>query len=296
MKTLPSAWLRSPETRSFLDRALREDIGRGDITSRLTIPARARASAVLIAKEKGVAAGLPLFAEVFKRVDRRVNVKLLKHDAQALGAGMQVARLEGPTRALLAGERLALNFLQQLSGVASFTARYVAEARRGGKAAVLDTRKTVPGLRLLQKYAVVCGGGLNHRLRLDDAVLIKDNHVKAAGSVTAAIAACRRGAPRLSVECEVETLDELAEALQAGAHIVLLDNFSLPLLKLAVSRLKVFNRGRRRPVLSEASGRVTLKTLRAIAATGVDRISVGALTHSAPALDFSLEFLDPARV
>ena len=296
MKALPGAWLRSPETRSLLDRALREDIGRGDITSRLTIPAGTRSRAALIVKGKGVAAGLPLFAQVFQRVDKRVKVELLKRDGQPLVPGTLVARLQGPARALLAGERLALNLLQQMSGVASLTARYVAQARRGGGAAILDTRKTVPGLRLLQKYAVACGGGVNHRLRLDDAVLIKDNHIEAAGSVTAAIAACRRGAPRLSVECEVETLDELQEALQAGAHIVLLDNFSLPLLRRAVSRLKMFNRGRRRPVLSEASGGVNLKTVAAIAATGVDRISVGALTHSAPALDFSLEFLDASHV
>jgi nicotinate-nucleotide pyrophosphorylase (carboxylating) len=189
-----------------------------------------------------------------------------------------------------------LNLLQQLSGVATLTAAYVKEARRGGAAAVLDTRKTVPGLRLLQKYAVVCGGGQNHRLRLDDAILIKDNHIKAAGSVEEAILACKRGAPRLSVECEVETHSELVHALLAGADIVLLDNFSRPQLRRAVAEIKAYCRASRRRVLSEASGGVSLKSIRAIAATGVDHISVGALTHSARALDLSLEFLPESHV
>lgn len=288
---LPSSWLKSPEVKELLARALREDVGKGDITSRLTIPATESARAVLIAKQAGVAAGLPLFAEVFKRVDPSVRVTLLKKDGQTLRPGARVARLQGPARSLLTGERLALNLLQQLSGVATLTAAYVKEARRGGRAAVLDTRKTVPGLRLLQKYAVACGGGSNHRLRLDDAILIKDNHIKAAGSVSAAIAACAKGAPKLSIECEVEDLHELAQALEAGADIVLLDNFKLLLLGAAVHNIHAYNRRSGRRVLSEASGGVNLGSIAAIAATGVDRISVGALTHSAAALDLSLEFL-----
>lgn len=287
---LPSAWLKSPATRRFLQQALREDIGLGDVTSRLTIASQSKARAVLIAREAGVAAGLPLFTQVFQRVDKRVRVKLLKADGQTFKPGAKLATVQGPARALLAGERLALNLLQQLSGVATLTAHYVQEARRGGQAQVLDTRKTVPGLRLLQKYAVLCGGGTNHRLRLDDAILIKDNHIKAASSVSAAVRACRQGAPKLSIECEVETLNELSEALSAGADIVLLDNFSLPLLRAAVHSIRAFNTAARRKVLSEASGGVNLKTIRAIAGTGVDRISVGALTHSAKALDLSLEF------
>jgi nicotinate-nucleotide pyrophosphorylase (carboxylating) len=286
----PGTWLTSLETRCFLERALAEDVGTGDITSRLTVPEDESARAQLLAREAGVAAGLSLFAQVFRQVDRRVRVKLLKEDGQALKPGDKVAELRGPARALLAGERLALNLLQQLSGVATLTAAYVKEARRGGKAQVLDTRKTVPGLRLLQKYAVACGGGVNHRLRLDDAILIKDNHIKAAGSIGAAIGACRRGARGLRIECEVEDLQELEQALKAGADIVLLDNFTLPRLKAAVRRVRAFKRVSGVPVLSEASGGVSLKTIRAIAATGVDRISVGALTHSAPALDLSLEF------
>jgi nicotinate-nucleotide pyrophosphorylase (carboxylating) len=283
--------LSGAERRAFLKQALREDLGAGDITSRLTVPARAWARAELIARQGGVTAGLGLFVETFRLLDPRVRVKLLKRDGQAFSAGAKLLTLQGPARALLSGERLALNFCQQLSGVATLTAAYVREARRGGKAQVLDTRKTVPGLRRLQKYAVLCGGGVNHRLRLDDAILIKDNHIKAAGSVGAAVRECRRGAPRLRVECEVESLAELDEALEAGAHIVLLDNFSLPRLRSAVARIAAFQRRAHRQVLSEASGGVNLKTIRAIAATGVDCISVGALTHSAPALDLSLEFL-----
>ena len=292
---LPSAWLKSPEVQELLTRALREDLGKGDVTSRLTVPAKAQERAVLVAREAGVAAGLPLFAQVFRRVDPRVRVSLLKRDGQRFAAGAKLARLQGPARALLAAERLALNFLQQLSGVATLTDTYVREARRGGKAQVLDTRKTVPGLRLLQKYAVACGGGVNHRLRLDDAVLIKDNHIKAAGSVGAAVRACKRGAPRLKVECEVEDLHELAEALEASADIVLLDNFKLLLLGAAVHNVHAFNRINRRKVLSEASGGVHPGSIAAIAASGVDSISVGALTHSARALDLSLEFLPHVR-
>lgn len=288
---MKNAWLKSPATLAFLKSALREDLGRGDVTSRLTVPAKAQSEAVLIARVPGVAAGLPLFAQVFQLVDKRVRVQLLNRDGQAFKAGARLVRLKGPARAILAGERLALNFLQQLSGVATLTAAYAREAKRGGKAQVLDTRKTVPGLRLLQKYAVACGGGFNHRLRLDDAILIKDNHIKAAGSVEEAILACKRGAPRLSVECEVETLGELDSALVAGADIVLLDNFSRPILRRAVARTKAYRRASGRRVLSEASGGVNLKNIRSIAATGVDRISVGALTHSAKALDLSLEFL-----
>ncbi len=292
MTRLPRKFLDSPQVSAFLARALAEDLGAGDVTTRLTVPSTTRSAAVLIAREGGVAAGLPLFIQVFQRLDKRVKIRLRKRDGQSFKAGETLLTLRGPARALLGGERLALNLLQQLSGVATLTSRFVEAARRGGGAKVLDTRKTVPGLRLLQKYAVACGGGHNHRLGLDDAILIKDNHIKAAGSVAAAIRACRLGAPRLKIECEVEDLRELEEALSAGADIVLLDNFSLPRLAQAVGRVRAFGR----PVLSEASGGVDLKTIRAIAATGVDRISVGALTHSARALDLSLEFLDKSRV
>jgi nicotinate-nucleotide pyrophosphorylase (carboxylating) len=265
---------------ALINAALREDIGRGDVTSRWTIPAAQRQQARLLAKQPGVLAGLPAFAAVFKKM--KVRVSPLARDGQRVKPGQLLASLEGPARGLLAGERVALNILQQLSGVATLTAAYVKAA--GPRAQVLDTRKTVPGLRLLQKYAVSMGGGVNHRLRLDDAILIKDNHLKAAGSVAAAVRACRPA--RLPIEVEVETLAELAEALDAGADIILLDNFSLARLKQAVRMVEASGS----KALTEASGGVNLKTIGRIAATGVDRISAGALTHSAPALDLSLEF------
>lgn len=199
-----------------------------------------------------------------------------------------LARLRGPARALLSGERVALNLLQRLSGVATLTRRYVEAARKGSAhAQVLDTRKTTPGLRLLEKYAVACGGGVNHRLRLDDAILIKDNHLKAAGSLAAALAAAKRSGR--SVELEVESLAELERALAGGADCVLLDNFTPGRLRAAMRRVRAARRRGQR-VLAEASGGVTLGRIGAIAASGVDRISVGALTHSAPALDLALEF------
>lgn len=253
------------------------------------MPASARASARLEARESGIFSGGPLIAQVFRRLDRRVRVTGLLADGRRFKTGQVLARLQGPARALLTGERVMLNFLQRLSGIATQTAAYVAAARNKNKrVAVLDTRKTTPGLRLLEKYAVACGGGTNHRLRLDDAVLIKDNHLKAAGSVHAAVHAARKG--RVPVEVEVEDLVELAAALDAGADCVLLDNFTLPRLRAGVRGVKAFNAARGRRVRTEASGRVRLKTIGAIAATGVDSISVGSLTHSVRGLDLSLEF------
>lgn len=264
-------------------------MGAGDLTTRLTVPAARGARAILEAREPGILAGGPLIAQVYRRLDRRVRVQGLLPDGRRFKAGQVLARLSGPARALLSGERVMLNLLQRLSGIATQTAAYVAAARQGSpKVAVLDTRKTTPGLRLLEKYAVACGGGTNHRLRLDDAVLIKDNHLKAAGSVHAAVRAARKG--RVPVEVEVEDRVELAAALDAGADCVLLDNFSVPGLRSAVREIRAYNRARKRRVRSEASGGVTLKSIAAIAATGVDRISVGALTHSVRALDLSLEF------
>jgi nicotinate-nucleotide pyrophosphorylase (carboxylating) len=201
-----------------------------------------------------------------------------------------LARLDGSARGLLSGERVALNLLQRLCGIATLSAAYVAAARaRSATVQVLDTRKTTPGLRLLEKYAVACGGGSNHRLRLDDAILIKDNHLKIAGSVTEAVRRARRSAKR--VEVEVEDLSELGQALAAGADVVLLDNMAPSQLRQAVARVRAHNALTRQAVLSEASGGITLKTIAAVAATGVDRISVGALTHSPRALDLSLEFV-----
>lgn len=278
-----------PESGALIAAALREDLGAGDLTTRLTVGPGVRARAVLIARVGGVAAGLPLFAAVFHRLDPRVKVRLLASDGRPFSASAPLARLEGPARALLSGERVALNFLQRLCGIATLTRAYVDAARsRSRGVAVLDTRKTTPLLRALEKYAVACGGGVNHRRGLYDAVLIKDNHVKAAGSVAEAVRAARRG--RTAVQVEVEGLEELEEALAAGADSVLLDNFRTALLRRAVRRVGRFNAETGRRVLTEASGGITLKSVGAFAATGVDRISVGALTHSAPALDLSMEF------
>jgi nicotinate-nucleotide pyrophosphorylase (carboxylating) len=288
--SLPARFLRDPSVERLIEAALREDLGRGDVTTLRTVPASARARARLWSREGGRAAGLALFARVFRKLDPRVAVKARVAEGAPFRRGQLLAELSGPARAILSGERAALNILQRLCGIAALTAAYVAEARKGSRTVkLLDTRKTTPGLRLLEKYAVACGGGTNHRLRLDDAVLIKDNHLKVAGSVAEAVRRARGGG--LAVEVEVETLAELDQALAAGADTVLLDNFPLASLRAAQARVDAHNRGRGRKVLTEASGGVTLKTLRAVAATGVDHISVGALTHSARALDLSLEFL-----
>lgn len=293
--TLPRRFLNDPSVERLLDAALREDLGRGDVTSRLTVPRGAQALARLEAREAGVLAGGPLLARVFGRLDKKTRILGLKPDGHRFRKGEVLARLRGSARALLSGERLALNFLQRLSGIATLSAAHVAAAhRRDPRVQVIDTRKTTPGLRLLEKYAVVCGGGVNHRLRLDDAVLIKDNHLKAAGSVDAAVRAARRSG--LPVEVEVETLAELEEALAAGADCVLLDNFDLARLRAALRQVRAYRRAHGRRVLTEASGGVTVARIGAIAATGVDRISVGALTHSARALNLALEFeLAPPR-
>ncbi|HTB22877.1 MAG TPA: carboxylating nicotinate-nucleotide diphosphorylase [bacterium] len=276
-------------SKALIAAALREDLGSGDLTTRWTVSPRQGAHAVLVARQGGVAAGLPLFARVFRHLDARVKVRLLVREGRAFSAGTTLARLQGPARALLSGERVALNFAQRLCGIATLTRAFVTAARaRSRSVAVLDTRKTTPLLRALEKYAVACGGGLNHRRGLYDAVLIKDNHIKAAGSVSAAV---RRAAlSKAAVQVEVEDLAQLDEALEAGADSVLLDNFTPARLRGAVARVRRFKQRTGRRVLTEASGGITLKSVGAFAASGVDRISVGALTHSAPALDLSMEF------
>jgi nicotinate-nucleotide pyrophosphorylase (carboxylating) len=281
--------LKAPESAALIAAALREDLGRGDLTTRLTVGTKVRARAVLVARRAGVASGLTVFAKVFQGLDSRVRVRLLVREGQSFPADAVLARLEGPARALLSGERVALNFAQRLCGIATLTRAFVKAAHARSKSvAVLDTRKTTPLLRALEKYAVACGGGVNHRHGLYDAVLIKDNHIKAAGSVAAAV---RRAAlSGLPVQVEVEDGVELEEALAAGADNVLLDNFTPARLRRAVARVRLFERASGRRVLTEASGGITLESIGAFAATGVDRISVGALTHSAPALDLSMEF------
>lgn len=270
----------------LIELALREDIGGGDITSLATVPAAVQARGTLLAKAPGVISGLEVAREVFRRVDPMVTFTALVQDGQRVDAMTPIATVAGAARSLLASERVALNLLQRLSGVATVTARYV-DAVQGARARIVDTRKTTPGLRALEKAAVRHGGGHNHRFGLTDGVLIKDNHLAAVGGaqrVAKAIALARGAAPHtLRIEVEVTTLQELAEALEAGADVVLLDNMDRETMREAVA----MTNGR---ALLEASGGVTLETVAAIAATGVDLISVGALTHSAPALDISLDF------
>lgn len=264
-------------------RALAEDLGRaGDITTQATIPQSARARAVIAAREDGVVAGLPLAQAAFRLLDPTVVFEAATHDGAHVANGDIVARIEGPARAILSAERVALNFLGRLSGVASLTARY-AEKIAHTKAKVCDTRKTTPLLRAFEKYAVRCGGGANHRFGLDDAILIKDNHIAVAGGVREALRAAKAFAGHLvKIEIEVDTLAQLADVLDEGADVVLLDNMAPLLLREAVELI-----GGRMP--SEASGGVTLHTITAIAETGVDLISVGALTHSASVLDLGLD-------
>lgn len=263
--------------------ALAEDIGRGDLTTAATVPPGATARAEIVQKAPGVLCGLPVVETVFALLDPRVRLTPLAEEG-SWGERRVVATLEGPAAAILTGERTALNFLQRLSAVATM-ARRAAEIVAGTGAVVLDTRKTTPGMRVLEKYAVRVGGCHNHRAGLDDGILIKDNHIRAAGGITAAVmAARRRAAPGMRVEVEVTTLAELDEALAAGVDLILLDNFDVDGLRAAVARAA----GRAR---LEASGGITLANLAAVAATGVDYISLGALTHSAGALDFSLEVI-----
>lgn len=264
--------------------ALAEDLGPGDVTSEVCIPADRKAQGTVLAKQAGVLSGLAVAAECFRQVDPQITLTPRKQDGESFAAGEVLAEVVGPARSLLAAERVALNFLQQLSGTATLTAEFV-RLTAGTKARIVDTRKTTPGLRLLEKAAVRHGGGYNHRYALYDGVLIKDNHIAVAGGVTAAVQAARAKAPHtLRIEVEVTSLDELAEAIDAGAEIALLDNMPPEQMSEAVALAS----GR---LLLEASGGVRLETVAAIAATGVDLISVGALTHSAPAVDLSLEIV-----
>jgi nicotinate-nucleotide pyrophosphorylase (carboxylating) len=264
--------------------ALAEDFGRaGDITSQATIPAQARAKAVIAARKKpGVLAGLDLAKKAFEIVDPAVAFEAFAGDGDHLAPGAIVARIEGPARAILSAERVALNFLGRLCGVATLTAHY-AQAIAHTKAKICCTRKTTPGLRAFEKYAVRCGGGMNHRFGLDDAVLIKDNHIAVAGGVIPALRAAKDFVGHLvKIEIEVDTLDQLREALHEGADVVLLDNMSLEQLREAVAMIG----GRMK---AEASGGIDLGGVKDVAESGVDLISSGALTHSAPALDLGLD-------
>ena len=285
---LAAAGLEPAGVAALAAAALAEDLAGGiDVTTVATVPAFARGQADVVARTAGVVAGLPVAEAVFALVPPGDAVTCTDRaaDGDLVAAGQAVLTVSGPVSALLTGERAALNLLCHLSGVATLTRRWV-DAVAGTRAAIRDTRKTTPGLRALEKYAVRCGGGVNHRMSLADAALIKDNHVAAAGSVSAAFAAVRSQAPGLPLEVECDTLDQVTEALAVGADLILLDNFSVGDMAAAV-RLA----GGR--ALLEASGGLTLGRARAVAQTGVDYLAVGALTHSAPALDFGLDLLQP---
>lgn len=279
---MTSAQLVSPSSeliQADVERAFAEDIGVGDATAEL-LPANATASAALTCRENAVMAGIDWFNACFRQLDPQVQIEWAVHDGDRVAAGSVICRMHGKARALVTAERSALNFLQLLSGTATATAAHVA-AVAGTDVRVLDTRKTVPGLRLAQKYAVRCGGGHNHRVGLYDAILVKENHIIAAGGIKAAAEAARRLHPQLLLEIEVENLDELQQALDAGADRIMLDNFTLPLMREAVGIAK----GRAE---LEISGNVDLSTIGEYASTGVDYISVGALTKHVRAVDLSL--------
>jgi len=271
---------------AIVDLALAEDIGTGDVTTLSTVPAGATARGTMLMKSPGVISGLDAAAYAFYRVDPTISFRPLVEDGAKVESGTVIAELKGPARGLLSGERVALNLLQRLSGVATLTGLFVAEVA-GTRAKIVDTRKTTPGLRILEKAAVRHGGGHNHRVGLSGGILIKDNHLAAIGGpdrVTRAIASARQLASHmLKIEVEVTTLAEVDEAVAAGADIILLDNMDVDTMRAAVDL--VANRA-----LLEASGNVRLETVRAIAETGVDLISAGTLTHSASALDISLNF------
>jgi nicotinate-nucleotide pyrophosphorylase (carboxylating) len=281
--------LSHEEIRQAVQAALAEDIGSGDVTTLATVPDAAIARAAMNAREPLVAAGLAFAETAFQELSPAVKVERIASDGQAVKAGQPLLRVEGPVQALLSAERVALNFVQRLSGVATLTAQFV-EAIKGSRAQILDTRKTTPGWRRFEKYAVTCGGGHNHRIGLYDMALIKDNHLAALrnqlpNAIAVAVQRIRAKYPALKIEVEADTLEQVEQALAAGADIILLDNMNLIQLRLAVQQAK--SRAQ-----TEASGGVSLATVRAIADTGVDFISVGAITHSARAVDIALDFED----
>ncbi|UJR81195.1 carboxylating nicotinate-nucleotide diphosphorylase [Sandaracinus amylolyticus] len=270
--------------RDLVERALAEDLGRGDVTTQACVPVDLEGAAALVAREPLVLAGAFVFEQVFATVDPRVRVEVLAHDGARLSKGAVAARVRGPAQSILEGERVALNFVQRMSGVATKTRKFVDALPAGSKTRIADTRKTTPGLRALERYAVRCGGGHNHRDDLSSAVLIKDNHIAACGGVGIAIERARAWAPHTSrIECEVDRMEQLREAIEARADIVLLDNFDDATLAEAVA----FVAGR---AILEVSGGVTLERIPKIAAAGIDVISAGGLTHSAAAVDLALDW------
>jgi nicotinate-nucleotide pyrophosphorylase (carboxylating) len=277
------AFLPDFDIDEFVSRTLAEDLGKGgDVTSNATIPADARFTAAMNCRQRIVLAGIELAAAFFRSLDPKVDIELLANDGELLVHGTTLMRLSGNARAMLSAERAALNTLQHLSGVATLTRHYV-DALEGTGAVLLDTRKTVPGLRALEKYATRMGGAQNHRMRLDDGVLIKDNHIAACGGIAEAVRAAKSANTGLPVQVEVDRIDQIETALEAGADRLLLDNMDPAKLRAAVALVK----GR---VPLEASGGVTLETIRFLAETGVNYISVGRITQSAPAVDIGLDF------
>ena len=285
------AWLDAAHVEREVRRFLAEDVGRGDVTSERVVPKAARASAAMVARQACVVAGLPLARAVFLAVDPEIAVAELASDGDSVAAGALLARVEGPAGPILTGERVALNLVQRLSGIATLTRAY-ADAIAGTGACVSDTRKTTPGLRIFEKYAVHVGGGRNHRMGLYDAILIKDNHRAIAGGAAAAVTAARQAnGIVMPIQIEVDALADLPRVFDLGVEAVLLDNMSPLQVAEAVKLARSHPRGR--DCWIEASGGITLETIRAYAEAGVDTISVGALTHSAPAVDIALDIAAP---
>jgi nicotinate-nucleotide pyrophosphorylase (carboxylating) len=276
------------KTKQLIRLALAEDAGRGDITSDALVDSKLSGRAVIAAKNDGVLAGLTVAKEVFQTVNRRITFKMLRRDGQRVKKGEKIAVIEGKVKAILTAERTALNFLQRLSGIATLTAQYVQKIK-GTKAKMLDTRKTTPGLRVLEKQAVKAGGGENHRMGLFDMFLIKENHVKAAGGIAEAIRKAKSKRQKEKIEVEVRNLSELKEAIAAKPDWIMLDNMNIAQMKMAVRTIRSASSGMK----IEASGNINLRNVRKIALTGVDFISAGALTHSAPALDLTLILMEP---
>lgn len=272
----------SEPIRKIIRYALAEDIGTGDITTQATVHPKKKGKAIAVAKENFIIAGINVFAETFRVLDARTKVKILKDNGMLAKKGDVIAEIQGSLFNILQSERVALNLFQRMCGIATITAKYV-KAVRGTEAKIMDTRKTVPGLRTLDKMAVRIGGGRNHRIGLYDGILIKDNHIEAAGGITAAVKAQRKN-PFMKIEVETKNIKEVKEALKCGVDIIMLDNMSIPAMKRAVNLVK----GR---TLLEASGNVNLKNVADIAAIGVDFISVGELTHSLRAADISLKII-----
>jgi nicotinate-nucleotide pyrophosphorylase (carboxylating) len=285
------AWLEAAHVDREIRRFLAEDVGRGDVTSERVVPRTARASADMVARQACIVAGLPLAKAVFLAIDPEIAVADRASDGDRVSAGAVLAHVEGPAGPILTGERVALNLVQRLSGIATLTRAYV-DAIAGTGACVSDTRKTTPGLRVFEKYAVHVGGGRNHRMGLYDAILIKDNHRAIAGGAAAAVAAARRAnGDTMSIQIEVDALADLPRVFDLGVEAVLLDNMTPLQVAEAVRMARAHPRGR--DCWIEASGGITLETIRAYAEAGVDTISVGALTHSAPAVDIALDIAVP---